>query len=159
MLSGAHGVKGRCAVVTSLASSNQFQTYPEGDGDEPSGGSDLAGSGIRGEEMVSNVGLCKEMRTVSEHDRWRMRNVPVILLLELLSFQKRKAPFEDPDPGRWRGSCELVVEDFQDVVLHTNNLLNCPRSVQRRCVVGLAPGEESCDRHQPISKWRVCRGT
>ena len=124
MLSGAHGVKGRCAVVTSLACSNQFQTYPEGDGDEPSGGSDLAGSGIRGEGMVSNVGLCKEMRTVSEHDWWRMR-------MESLSFQMRKAPFEDLDPGRWRGSCQLAVEDFQDVVLYTNNLLNCPRRVCR----------------------------
>ena len=68
MLSGAQPEKGRCAVVTPPASSNQFQTYPEGDGDEASGCSDLTGSGIRSKGMVSNVGLCNEMRTVSEHD-------------------------------------------------------------------------------------------
>ena len=35
----------------------------------------------------------------------------------------------------------------------TYNLLNCPRCVQRRCVVGLAPGEESCDCRWQIGKW------
>ena len=29
---------------------------------------------------------------------------------------------------------------------------NCPRCVQRRCVVGLAPGEESCDCRQQFGK-------
>ena len=47
---------------------NQFQTDPEGDGQEPRGGSNLTGPGIRTERVVSNVGLCNEMRTVSEHD-------------------------------------------------------------------------------------------
>ena len=53
--------------------------------------------------------------------------------------------FEDLDPGCRRGSGELVVEHFQDAKLLSDNLLNCPRSVQRRCAMGLAPGEESCD--------------
>ena len=30
--------------------------------------------------------------------------------------KKRKAPFEDLDPGFWGGSCNLEVEDFQDVL-------------------------------------------
>ena len=64
-----------------------------------------------------NVGLCIEMRSVSEHDGWRKRNVRVMRLLEKLFLPKRKAPFEDLDPGCWRGSCKLAVEDFQDVKL------------------------------------------
>ena len=67
--------------------------------------------------------------------------------------QREKAPFEDIDPGCWRGSCSLVVEDFQDANLCTCNLLNCPRCVQRWCVVGLVPGEESCDCVLQIGKW------
>ena len=58
-------------------------------------------------------------------------------LLELLFFPERQAPFEDLDPGCWRGSCQLVVEDFQEAKLCTYNSLDCPRCVQRRCVVGL----------------------
>ena len=81
---------------------------------------------------------------------YRMRCAPSA---NTMGFPKRKAPFEDLDPGCWRGSCKLVVEDFQDVVLCTYNLLNCPRSVHRRCVVELASGEESCDCRQQISKW------
>ena len=38
------------------------------------------------------------------------------------------------------------------MVLRTYSLLSCPRSVQRRCVVGLAPGEESCDDRQLIGQ-------
>ena len=45
-------------------------------------------------------------------------------LLELLFFLERQAPFEDLDPGWWRGSCWVAVEDFQDVKLCTYNLLN-----------------------------------
>ena len=90
MLSGAQPEKERCAVVTPPASFNEFQTYPEGDGDEASGCSDLTGSGIRSKGMVSNVGLCNEMRTVSEHDGWRKRNVRVIRLLELLFFERER---------------------------------------------------------------------
>ena len=94
----------------------------------------LTGTGIRAEGMVSDVGLCNEMRTVSErYDWWRERDVRVMRLLELLFFPERKAPFEDLDPGCWRGSCKLVVEDFQDVKLCTRNLLGC---VQRRWVCG-----------------------
>ena len=40
--------------------------------------------------------------------------------------------FEDLDPGCRRGSGELVVEHFQNAKLRSDNLLNCPRSVQRR---------------------------
>ena len=60
--------------------------------------------------------------------------------------------FEDLDPGCRRGSGELVVEHFQNAKLLSYNLLNCPRSVQRRCAVGLAPGEESCDCRQQIGQ-------
>ena len=66
----------RCCVP--LASPNQPQTNPEGDGEEPNGCSDMTGSGVRSKRMVSNVGLSNEMRTVSEHDGWRKRNVRVI---------------------------------------------------------------------------------
>ena len=65
---------------------------------------------------------------------------------------ERKAPFEDLDPGCWRGSCQLEVVDFKDTKLCTCNLLHCPRFVQRRCVVVLALGEESCDCRTQI-KW------
>ena len=51
----------------------------------------------------------------------RKRNVWVIRLLELLFFPRRKAPFEDLDPSWWRGRCELVVGNFQDVILRTYN--------------------------------------
>ena len=67
--------------------------------------------------MVLDRGLCNEMRTVSEYDWWRSRNVRVMRQLELSFFSEKKAPFEDLDPGRRRGSCKLVVEDFQDVKL------------------------------------------
>ena len=106
--------KRRCAIVTALASSYQFQINPEGDGNEPRGGSELTGSGIRAGGMVSNVGLCNETCTVSEHDGWRKRSVRVMRLLELLFLPKKRAPFEDLDPRCWSGSCKLMVEDFQD---------------------------------------------
>ena len=66
---------------------------------------------------------------------------------------EKMATFEDLDPSRWRGSCKLVDEDFQDAKVCTCNLLNCPCCVQRRCVVGLALGEESCDCRLQIGKW------
>ena len=72
--------------MTPLACSNQFQTYPEGDGCEPRGGSNLTGPGIRTEGVVSNIGHCNEMRTVTEHDWWRKRDVHWIRLLELWFF-------------------------------------------------------------------------
>ena len=152
MLSGAQPVM-RSAVVKPLVSSDRPQTYPEGDGEEPGGCSDLTGSGVRSKGMVSNECLGNEMRTVSKHDGWRTRNVRVIRLLQLLFLPQRKAPLEDLDPGCWRESCELVVENFQDVILRTHNLPSCPRSVQRRCVVGLASVEESCYCRKQISKW------
>ena len=74
--------------------------------------------------MVQHVGLCNEMRTVCEHGGWRTRDVRVIRLLDLLFLPKRKAAFENFDPGCWRGSCELVPENFQDAILLSNNLLN-----------------------------------
>ena len=55
---------------------------------------------------------------------------------------KRKAAFENFDPRCWRGSCELVVENFR---------LIGPPCVQRRCVMG--SGEESCDCRQQIGQW------
>ena len=134
------------------SSPNQFQTCPEGDGNEPRGGSNLTGPEIRTERMVTNGGLCNKMRTVSEHDGWRKRNVRRIRLLELLLFPKRKAPFEGLDPGCWRGICKFEVEDNLNVAFCTYNLLNCPRCVQRRCIVEVAPGEESCDCREQISK-------
>ena len=73
-----------------LASSNQSQTYPESDGYEPSGSSDFTGSGVRSEGMVSDVGLCNEMPTVSAHGEWRKRYVLVVRLLELFFFPKEK---------------------------------------------------------------------
>ena len=59
---------------------------PEGDGDEPSGCSNVTGPGIRTEGVVSNVGLGNEMRTISEHDWWRKRDARRIRQLELLFF-------------------------------------------------------------------------
>ena len=91
MLSCAQPQKVRCALVTPPASSYQFQTDPESDGyEETRGGSKLTGTGIRAEGTVSNVGLCNEMRTVSEHDGWRTRNVRAMRLLELWFLPKRE---------------------------------------------------------------------
>ena len=118
----------------------------------------MAGPGIHTEGVDMDIGLCNEMRTVSQYDWWRSRNVRVVRQLELLFFPERWATLEDIDPGRWRGSCKLIVENFQDVELCTCNLLNCSCCVQRRGVVGLAPGEEFYDCHQQFGKWaRMCR--
>ena len=107
--------------------------------------------------VVPNVHLCKKMRTVSEQDGRHQRNVWAIRMLELLfppkgwrcsktSIQakcvgdsnvgvavpaERMALFEDLDPCCWRRSCQLVVEDFRDATLLSNNLLKCPTCVQR----------------------------
>ena len=146
--------------MTPLAGSNEFQPHPEGDGDEPSRCSDLTGSGDRWKGMVVNVGLCNEMRTVCEHGRWRTRDVRAIQLLELLFLPKRKLAFENLDPGCWRGSCELVVENFQDVILHSYNLLNCAPSVPAtvRCGAGVWRGVLRFVASNSASG-RVCWGT
>ena len=82
----------RRATVTPPTCFDQFQTYPEGDGYEPRGGSDLTGTGIRAEGVVVNVCLCSEMRTISEYDWWRKAEcVRVIRLLELLFFPEKGA--------------------------------------------------------------------
>ena len=47
-------------------------------------------------------------------------------------------------------ACELQARLLSD------NLLSSPRSVQRCCVVGLAPGEESCNCRQQIGQWAIC---
>ena len=75
--------------MTSPACCNQFQADPEGDGYESSGDSNLTGPGIRAEGMVLNVSLNNEMRTVSEYEWCRNRNVRVIRQLELLFFPER----------------------------------------------------------------------
>ena len=41
--------------VTPLAGSSQFQTHPEGDGNEPTGCSDFTGSGVRCKGMIPNA--------------------------------------------------------------------------------------------------------
>ena len=64
-VSGAQPENVRCAVVTPLASSNQFQTHPESDGKEPSGGSDLTGSEFALRRDVLERG---PLRTDSKHD-------------------------------------------------------------------------------------------
>ena len=46
--------------------------------------------------------------------------------MELWFLPKRKAAFANFDPACWRRSCELVVGNFQDAILLSNNLLNCP---------------------------------
>ena len=58
---------------------------------------------------------------------------------------QEKAVFENFDPSCWRMSCDLVVENFLDAILLSNNLLNCPPCVQRLCVMVTASDEESCD--------------
>ena len=98
-------------------------------------------SGVHGEGVVPNVRLCNDTRTVSEQAGRCQRNVQATRLLELLFPPKGKALFEDLDPCYWRRSCKLVVEDFQNAILLTNNLLNCPSCVKRRCALGLAAGE------------------
>ena len=57
-----------------------------------------------------------------------------------------------PDPCYWRMSCKLVVENFQDAILLSNILLNCPPCVQRLCGDGLASGKESGDCRQQIGQ-------
>ena len=149
MLICAQPWEARWATVTPPTCRNQFQTYPEVDGYEPRGGSNLTGPG-----------LCNEMRTVSEYDWWRKRNVRVMRTLELLFFPERQAPFEDLDPGCWRrrGSCQLVVEDFQDAKLCTYNSLNCPRCVQRRRVAGLDLARSLAIAASRSASGRVCPG-
>ena len=83
-------------------------------------------SGVHGKGMVPNVRLCNNMRTASEQAGRYQRNVRATRLLELLFPPKGKALFEDLDPCCWRGSCKLVVEDFQNAILLRNNLLTCP---------------------------------
>ena len=64
-----------------------------------------------------------------------------------------KALLEDFDSCCRRVSCKLQVEYFQDAILLSDNLLNCPRSVQRWCVTRLAAGEESGNDLQQIGQW------
>ena len=70
--------------------------------------------------------------------------------LKLLLTPQGKALLEDFNPCV---SCELVVEYFQDAILLSDKLLDCPRNVQRWCVMGLAPGEESGTCRQQIGQW------
>ena len=50
-------------------------------------------------------------------------------------------------------SCKLVLEDFQDAILLSDNLLNGSLCVQGRCGVGLTPGKESCDCRKQVGQW------
>ena len=70
--------------VTPLPCSNQIQTDPVGNGQEPSGGCILTGPEIRAGGVVLNKSLCNEMRAVSEY-----RNVRVMRQLELLFCSER----------------------------------------------------------------------
>ena len=56
MLSGAPTTEGAVRCCVPLASRNQPQTNPEGDGEEPNGCSDMTGSGVRSKRMVSKRG-------------------------------------------------------------------------------------------------------
>ena len=80
------------------------------------------------------------------------RNVRATRLLELLLPPKGKALFEDVDPCCWCRSCKLVVEDFQDAILLSDNSLNCPPCVQCRSAMVLASGEEYCDCRKQIGQ-------
>ena len=103
----------------------QTQADPEGDIYEPSRSSNLTGHDVRAEGVELNISFYSEMRTVSQYHWWRRWEVRVLWQQELLFFPERKATSEYIDPSRWRRSCKLVVEDFQDVELRTFNLLNC----------------------------------
>ena len=111
----AHNQKRSEAPLSPRADSCQFETYPR---------------------------FHNNTRTVSEQAGRYQRKERGSRLLELL-LPKGKGVFEDLDPCYWRRSCKLVVENFQNAILLSDNLLNCLPRVQRRCAVGLASGEES----------------
>ena len=91
--------------------------------------------------------------TVSKHTGKHQREERALRLLKLLLAQEEKALLEDFNPCCWRVSCKLSVEFFQDAILLSDNLLNCPRSVQRGSAMRLAPGEESGKGRQHIGQW------
>ena len=134
------------------ADSCQFETYPECAREEPSRCPNLTGSGVHGKGMVPNVRFHNNTRTVSEQAGRYQRKERGSRLLELLLPPKGKGVFKDLDPCYWRSSCKLVVENFQNEILLGNNLLSCLPCVQRRCAVGLASCEESCDCRQQIGQ-------
>ena len=74
-------------------------------------------------------------------------------MLRLLLAHQGEALLEDLDPSCRRVCSKLVVDGPQDAILLSDNLLNCPPSMQRWCAVGLAPGEESGDCRQQFSLW------
>ena len=112
----------------------------------------MAGSGVHGKGLVPNVRSSNTLGTVSKQAGRYQRKERATRLLELLLPPKGKALFEDLDPRYWRMSCMLVVEDLEDAILLSNNLLNCPPCVQRRCALGQASGEESFDCRQQIGQ-------
>ena len=81
-----------------------------------------------------------------EHTGRYQREERALRLLKSLLTPQGKALLEDFNPCCRRVSCKLVVEFFQDAILLSDNLLNCPSSVQRWCVMVLAPGEQSENR-------------
>ena len=85
------------------------------------------------------------------------REVPArgvgVATAEPLLTPQGKALLEDSDPCCRRARCMLAVGYFQGAILLIHNLLNCPRSVQRWCVVDLASGEESCNCRQRLGQW------
>ena len=148
----AHDQRERIAVVSPQADSCQLETNPERARDEPSRCSDLTRSGVHVEGLVPTVRFSNNMCTVSKQAGRYQRNERVSRLLQLLLAAQGKALLEGLDPCCWRVSCKLVVEDFQDAILLSDDLLGCPPCVQRRCGVGLAPGKESCDCRKQIGQ-------
>ena len=63
----------------------------------------------------------------------------------LLLTPQGQALLEDLDPSCRRVCSKLVIDCPQDAAVLSDNLLKCPPSVRRWCVVSLAPGEESGD--------------
>ena len=136
-----------CLLKQTPASWRQIQNAPRGTTPMP-----LTGSGIHGKRLVPNVLFSNNMCAVSKQAGRFYRDERASRLLELLSAPHGKALLEDFDPCRWRMRCNLVVEDFQDAILLSNNLLDGPPCVQRRCGIGLAPGKESCDCRKQIGQ-------
>ena len=121
--SGAQPEEERSAVVSSQADSCQLETKPEC---TPRRCPNMTSSGVHGKGMVPNVRFSKNMRTVSEQAGRYQRNERASRLFDLLLAPQGKALLDDLDPCCWRMSCKLVVEDFQDAILLSNNLLDCP---------------------------------
>ena len=77
---------------------------------------------------------------MGKHAGRYQREERALRLLKLLLTPQGERLLEDFNPCCRRVSCKLVVEYFQGAVLLGDNLLSCPRSVQRWCLMELALG-------------------